>query len=53
MMLVRLGEAGQGQVWLQILKGTQGYYPAIGDLGGDFGIPIGDDLDSSCSVEEW
>jgi len=27
------GETGRGQVWLQMLRGTQGCCAAIGDLG--------------------
>jgi hypothetical protein len=33
------GKAGQGSVWLWMLKDTQGHYVIIRDLGGDFSIP--------------
>jgi hypothetical protein len=37
-MVYSAGEAGQGLVWLWILRGTQGYYAVIEGEFGEFGI---------------
>ena len=39
------GKAGQGPVWLWMLRSTQGYYATVGELGEDFGVPGYDKLD--------
>jgi hypothetical protein len=41
-----VGEAAQGPVQLQTLRGTLGHYTVIGGQFEDFGIPYCDELDS-------
>jgi hypothetical protein len=47
---IRLGKTQYGSRCLGVLRSTQEYYIAIGDLGGDFGIPSYNRLDSSSKM---
>jgi hypothetical protein len=49
-MLVRLGEAWYGSRHSEVFREC---YTGIGDLGRDFGILIGDDLDGNYNIEGW